>query len=245
MGCLDPRGAKVSVHHVALAATAVRRTLQAQFWQAQQTSSESGRAVAPVIASLLVPCQALAAASPSFSDAASHIESIYATLSALWELQLADGTQAYTQPRMYHLIRNVGASLQDLCRRSLRGDAERPWQRGAAELRAAIGDALALLHDWRSARIGQLMRDWTPGPAAISKHAWAGPAFEDAAMCAFVSHLEDALAIEDLDAELRTQLGAEHSDAIAAAFAAVRDADFTLVRAHNPSTSPHRCSSTI
>ena len=202
------------------------------YWQTHATGPEAGRTIAPVIGALLEPYQALAADPPSLADAFAHVESIYATLSALWELQIAGGGPAYSQERMHRLMRGVGATLQALCRRVLLGDASHPWQRGVTELRVAVGDSLALLHEWTSTRVGQLMQDWTPGATAISKHVWAGPAFHDAALGVFVGHLEDARAVADLEAELRMEVAADHADAIESAFSAVRSVDLTQVSVH-------------
>jgi hypothetical protein len=202
-------------------------TLQILFWQESTATSTAARAVAPIISTLEDPCRQLASTNTSLNAVEGHLDSIYTTLLALWEAQ-ADSRFVYPEIRMAHLLRMIGASLRTLCVASLRQGSASPWQRSGPQLRVDAHEVLTLLH-WTHGRVRQLMLDWCPGPAAISRHAWSGPPFVDQDCAALARRVEEACAVVELEGEMAAALGADRVAAVTEAFSAVHSVDFTDV----------------
>jgi hypothetical protein len=186
--------------------------------------------VAPIISSLEEPCRQLTNASTTLHAAESHLESIYTILLALWDAQ-ADGHFSFPELRMNHLLRMIGASLREFCVTSLRQGSASPWQRNGVQLRVDMLDVLALLREWSGRRVRQLMLDWCPGPAAISKHAWSGLPFDDRDCAILARRVEEACAVVELEGEMAAALGTDRMAVVREAFSKVHTVDFTDVRA--------------
>jgi hypothetical protein len=164
-------------------------------------------------------------------------EIICSILLAAWDAAPPGSDLQYPARRMRHLLHRICAALVTYTSSALaaRVRGESLWAPASAAavaaLEADVGAAVDLLRVWRDHHIAQLMRDWLPGPARISRNTWAGAPLAHAPLDAAVARLSAVRELLGLRRELLRAVPPERHAAVHDAFTPLAAVNCLVVRA--------------
>jgi hypothetical protein len=152
------------------------------FWASKKGASSAASVVADALHPLKKSLDTLSTPSTTFPAASDESESIYSSLLVTWDASVAPGTPpSYPTRRMRHLLHLVTGAIISFARSKLAFTSTTSSGPGSlwalqslSDIAAAESDvsmAVDLLRTWRDHHLTQLMRDWMPGPACISRYA--------------------------------------------------------------------------
>lgn len=155
---------------------------QVDFWKAQKGSSSAASTIADALHPLKKSLNTLSTPSTTFPAASDESETIYSTLLATWDANVAPSAPpAYPVRRMRHLLHLLCGTIITFARSKLSAASQHSTTQGSlwalkslSDIAAAETDvdmAAELLRTWRDHHLAQLMRDWMPGLACISRCA--------------------------------------------------------------------------
>jgi hypothetical protein len=150
------------------------------FWKAKKGVSAASSAIADALQHLTKSLQALSTPATTFPAASDEAEAIYSILIATWDANVAPSAPpSYPARRMRHLLHLLCGTIITFARTKLAAAQPHSTSPGnlwalqsLSEIAAAetdVGMAADLLRVWRDDHLAQLMRDWMPGPACISR----------------------------------------------------------------------------